>query len=341
MVSGPTTIALSLLFSPATFAAALDRFDLLGEQAPGIRPRHCAHLALFALGAYLLSALGPIIAVSLLPVLEGRPSETAPEAQSVVALARLLIPFVIAVFAIVSGLAGALVGHVTRRWGPGRRSALRWFACLALIVSFWLPFLITSNLIVNRGVPAAWIIMGPLALPCILTAVVAWRERGSLGILFRFRSDRAGTSSVHPEFLDQVISAVAEADGQEESRIEALAHTEPELEMAHLVAGIRRVAAPSATISESRVQEIVRAMVAASPATAAKRSAVRRPTAALASVGEFCSSWACLAAGLLIVSPLGGVPPSVVSAGAVGFLGSAGIIFLARLSEAESTTVLT
>ena len=330
MVSGPTTVALSLLISPATFAAALDRFDLLGEKAPGIRSRNWAHLALCGLGAYMLSALGPIIAVSLLPVVRGQPPETAPEAQSVLELGRLLTPFVMAILAIVSGVAGALVGRVTSRWGPRRRGTLRWFACLALIASFWLPFLITTNLIVHRGVPAVWIIMGPLALPFILTAVVAWRECG-----------RAGTRSIHPEFLDQVVSAVIEADKQDESCIETLPHTEPELEMAHLVAGIRRVAAPDATISESRVQEIVTAMVAASPGTAPKRSAARWPTATLSKVGEFCSSWACLAVGLLIVSPLGGVPPSVVSAVTVGFLGSAGIFFLARRVEALSMTVPT
>ena len=43
---------------------------------------------------------------------------------------------------LVSGCAGALVGHVTRGWRPRKRDVAHWFACLALVASFLVPLLI-------------------------------------------------------------------------------------------------------------------------------------------------------------------------------------------------------
>ena len=97
--------------------------------------------------------------------------------------------------------------------------------------------------------------------------------------------------------------------------------------MIHLVRGIRSVVGPSASLSPQRVDEIVNSMLdmpqtkAAKPTIAQRvRDRITRPRPS--TVGQFCTNWACLAAVLLMVGMLGGVPPNLVLAGLAGLLGS-------------------
>jgi len=184
MVAGPMTFALSLLVAPAVFAAARDRFDLSGRRLPGTRA--CCQwvvLVAFALAAYLLSGFGPAIVESLAQAGQGRPPEPARAAtESLLQAARSLLSVTVGLFAIVSGYAGALIGHVTRGWHPRKRDIAHWLACLALVASFLLPLLFATGFILNRGASPAWIILGPLFLPTLLTALLAWRERHALGL---------------------------------------------------------------------------------------------------------------------------------------------------------------
>ena len=341
MISGTATLAMSLLVSPAVFAAALNDFDLLGKMVPGTRTRHWACLVLWALGAYLLSAVGQTLALSLVAVAGGEPLEAVPAApKPVLALARSLMPFSFGIFAIVSGVAGALVGEVTRRRDFQYLSALRWLACLVLIASFGFPFLVTANLIGHRGLPVASIVWCPLALPLILTGLLARWHCGGFGVPLGHQNRRMRATLAEGESLDRILSNVIEANGHDGSSLGEEAHTEAELEMAYLAASIRRVAASSATIPETRVQEIVEALVAASP-LAQGSSVSRAPSRKLAVGGEFSSAWICLTAGLLVISPLGGVPANVVSAAIVGLLGSAVIVFLRSRNEIAPMTVPT
>ena len=326
MVAGPMTVALSLLVAPAVFAAARDRFDLSGSDTPGTRAGQWALLVTFALLAYILAAFGPAVAVSLLAAPQGTPPEPAPAAPgSLLQTARSLFPVTAGLLTVVSGCAGGLVGHVTRGWHPRRRDVAHWFACLALVASFLLPLLFATGFILNRGASAAWIILGPLFLPALLTALLAWRKRHSLGIRIGRGFANAG-DSVDPKSLDRIVSAAAQ---DSELDLDTVADTKSEREMAYLASAIRRIAAPTATLSESKAKEIVRALQTA-PATAAPTTNGRRKLRlALTRIGGFYTGWTCLAAGLLLVSPIGGVPTSVVSAVAVGFVGSAAIVWIA------------
>ena len=136
-----------------------------------------------------------------------------------------------------------------------------------------------------------------------------------------------------------IVTAVTAASEHSEPRLEDLAKTDFELEMAHLAAGIRREVAGRATISESRVQKIVTAMLKAPPARAPKTAVPPNPTLEPGNVGVFATSWACLAIGLVIVSPLGGVPISLLSAMGVGLVGSAAVTLIARRYLSLSDTV--
>jgi len=85
------------------------------------------------------------------------------------------------------------------------------------------------------------------------------------------------------------------------------------------------VVGPSANLSPQRVDEIVNSLLDVPQTKAAKPSVPQRARdriGRLATVGQFCTNWACLAAVLLMVGMLGGVPPNLALAGLAGLLGS-------------------
>ena len=339
MVAGPMTLALSLLVAPAVFVAARDRFDLTGRGTPGTRVRQWALLVAFALAAYVLAAFGPTIAASLLAPPLGTPPEPAPAASgALLQLARSLFPFTIGLFTTVSGCAGALVGHVTGGWRPRKRDVAHWFACLALVASFLIPLLVAANFALNRGSSVAWILLGPLFLPTLLAALLAWREREALGLRLGTRGLVSRRDSVDAKSLDRIVSAVAR---DPELDLDTVARTRQEREMAHLASAIRRIAAPAATLSESKAKEIVKALQTAPAAAEPRTAGWKRLQLELTRVGRFYTGWTCLAAGLLLVSPIGGVPMSVVSAVAVGFVGSAAIVWIASRRPTLAATAST
>lgn len=338
MVAGPMIFALTLLVAPAIFAAARDRFDVSDCETPGTRALQGVLLVAIALAAYVLSAFGPTIAVSVLAATHGTPPESAPGAPgSLLQAARSLLPFTVGLFTVVSGYAGGLIGHVTRGWHPRRRDIAHWFACLALVASFLLPLLLATSFILNRAASPAWIILGPLFLPVLLTALLAWRERHALGLSIgrRFAST---ADSVDPKSLDRIVSAVAQ---DADSDLDTVARTRPEDEMAHFASAIHRIAAPTATLSESKAREIVKALQPAPAAAEQATTGRKRLRLELTRVGGFYTGWTCLAAGLLLVSPIGGVPMSVVPAVAVGFVGSAGIVWIASRRPKPTATAST
>lgn len=339
MIGGPTVAAVSLLISPAAFAACRQWTDLLDSRSRESTHRHLTQLGLFALVAFLLSTLGSSIAAPLVPAVPNPLTDAiSPASRSVLDRASVLIPLAIAILTLLSGFAGGLVGLATQAWQPLRRCVTAWFASLILIAAFLLPFLASVNAIVHHGASPVWIIAGPLALPLLLTGALAWHQRRNIGFRVGAGGFRARSDALDPEVVDRIISEVA---GGLEPGVDAPARTESEAEMAQLAAAIRHVAAPQATMSEARVQQIVADILAKSPAPAPMRPDAWRPRIAAGTIGIFCAAWACLAVGLLIVSPLGGVPPSVVSAVAVGFLGSAGVLWIGRRSPALAATLQT
>lgn len=322
MAVGPAMVACALLVSPSLFAAGVRCADLLDIAFNLTRRDFWMQMGVCAAVAFLLSALGAGIVPNLVLSVQDHAQEmvsgSAPE------LAALILPFELSGLAALSGIAGALVGHATGHWKPLRRNVARWFACLALMASFLIPLLVAVNALVQHGASPVWVLAVPLAIPLTLTTILARRERHSFAVSFPW--GRTGRGQLDGEAFDRIVTGLVEGP---ESEVDGLARSESEIEMAHLAAAIRRIAAPRATMSESRAAEIVAGIATASPS--APGPARRRwPRPRPGSVGGFCTSWTCIAAGLVIVSPLGGVPISVVSAVATGLLGSAGIVMLGR-----------
>ena len=328
MVLGPSMIAFALLISPSLYGACLAQVSGFDGTPGRVLAGRWAVMTLLAGLAYLLSAAGPGIVSSLLSsVTEGSSAAPATPRPPASELARHLIPVSLAAFVPISGTAGTLVGHVTSPWQPALRSATRWVAGITLMASFLLPFLATANAIALQGTSPIWIIVNPLVLPLVLTSALAVRERDALGLRLGAWWRRTGPNSLDPEALDRIITGVT---GDPGSRIDPRSLTGPEREMAAIAAAIRSIAGSRPTLSESRVREIVTAIIEASPPNTSQAATPRRSWFGPSELGGFCTSWTCLAVGLVIVSPLGGVPISVATAAVVGFLGSAGILLVAR-----------
>lgn len=330
MVAGQATVAMSVLIPPAVFAASLDHFDLFGEAMAGTRARHWTQLVVLASVACLLSAAGPTFVEALAAVVSGVPLDAVPAAaQPVLDTGRGLIPVAFGLFAVVSGVAGGLFGRLTRRSGWPNLGAVRWLACLALVASFWFPFLVTANLVLQRSASVVWIVCLPLALPLALTATMAWwcrRREPAVGIA----GDEKRARSREAESLDKTLSKVIANDELGGLDTMSSAGAKAEVEAVRLAAGIRRVVAPRAAVSQNRVRGIVEAMLEVPPSTAPRAWATDASRGNRAILGDFCSSWIVLAVGLVMVGPLGGVPPSLISAAVAGFLGAMGLFVLGR-----------
>jgi len=338
MVLGPTTLALPLLISPSLFASSVGQTNGL-ETTPGqALARYLVFFALLAGVAYLLSTIGTALATTLTSAVPQSPEGPAVSPPPALELTRHLIPVAISANVPLSGVAGILVGRATDPWQPLWRNATRWILGVALTASFLLPFLATTKAIAQHGTSPIWIILNPLAIPFLLTSFLAVRERHAHGLRPGTWWRRADPNTLDPRSLDRIVTRVTR---DPDSAIDPRDLTGPEREMAILATAIHRIAAPQATLSESRVREIVTALVEAAPAKSPEGTRPRRSWLEPTVLGGFCTSWTCLAAGLLIVSPLGGVPTSVVSAAVVGFLGSAGIALVARRFPGLASTVPT
>lgn len=324
MALGSTTAALSLLVAPASFAAAA-RGPIFGKRDRSAVGRQAMQLVLLALGAYALYGLGPKLSSGLL-YLDSYPPPDVVATSQIVESARFWVPSTIAIFTVLAGVAGGLTSRVMEWWNPGRRIAVTWLSFLGLFLSFWLPFLLTANLILHSGVAPAWILPGSLLLPTILVAGTAWHLVDDLRLPGVFRRRRGRIDSDDPLRIDRVDRAVnPPAAGPDEPPIGTVAATQAELEMIHLAKGIRSVVGPSASLSPQRVDEIVDTLLHAPPNEATKPTVAQRARGRIgrpATVGQFCTNWACIAAVLLMVGMLGGVPPNLVLAGLAGLLGS-------------------
>ena len=338
MAFGPTTVTFAFLISPAVFAAALERFHPFRSDTPAGRGAHWGHLALFGLAASALAAVGPhVVEAFVTPAALRQTPEDALVAYEALAIGRLLLlPLAMGLLALCSGIVGGLVGQATARWRPRRRDAARWLMCLALIASFLFPFLVVINVIRLYQAPAYWIIVGPLVVPLFFVGTLMWRIRATSGLRLARRQD---LSTMDPETVDRIVSAVNATGEHPERDPQGLATTGFELEMVRLAAGIRREIAMRTTISESRVQEIVTEMLRVSPARASRFSVSTSAVPEPGRAGVFVTSWGCLAAGLMIVSPLGSVPPSFLSAIGAGLLGSIAVVFIARRYPSLKDTV--
>ena len=322
MLLGPTTTALSLLVAPATFAAAATGW-ITGGHDRRIVQRRVAQLVLLAVAAYAMYVFGPWFSSAFL-ALDGAPPSVRASPQ-IVESARIWLPATIAIFTVLSGVAGGFTSQVAESWKAGQRVSVKWLFCLTLFLSFSLSFLLTTNLILQNGVASAWILPGSLLLPTVLVAAVAWRPVSNLRPSGVFRRGRSKGSSDDPLYMDRVDRAVNPPAGVPHESIGALAATPAELEMIHLAKGIRSAVGPDASLSPQRVDQIVNSLLDAPSAEATKPAVSGRARERIGQpppVGQFITHWACLALGLLMAGTLGGIQPHLALAGLIGLLGS-------------------
>ncbi len=332
MVLGPSTIAISFLMSPALFAASAIRFDLLTAREPAVRRLYWGQMALAGLAAYSLAAVGPLAVRSLLPgATDPLPESFSPFPEAVVGL-RMFLPISCGLFAVVSGVAGALAGRMSARsvWN-GARAAL-WFACLGLMGTFWALFRSTGYQILQDGDSPVWIMLTPLALPVVLTGTLAWRELGP-PTRPRFRKT-AKSNPPDSDWLDQGRLGADDEHRATEvaSGVDATAGGE---DAASIARRIRSLVGSRAELSQTQIAEIVEALSEHEQAPYGRgvRKSIVRPNI----LGDFCSAWTCLSAGSLIVASLAGMLTSISAALMAGFVGSAGVAMTLRSHAGETT----
>ena len=323
MVLGPSTVASAVLVSAATFAGSAMRFDLLTTQDSERRRIYWGQLVLFGLAAYLLAAIGPPTVRSMLPRAASLISETNSLFPSVLGDLRLLSPVPLALFAVMSGVAGGVVGRATSRSVMTQAAAVPWLACLGLVGVFVASFLGTSNLIVEHGYPSVWIIVGPVTVPLIVISALAWREFPEHRSRLRVAQRQGEPVLLDSDTVDEILSKVIEHPHKTEGPKSATAASDEE-EVVRLVRGIRHVAGSRARMSEAQVSALVAQL--ASQGEVGTPRGVHKRTVQHTPVLAFCSVSASLGAGCLVVGSMGGLVPSIFSAVVVGLVGSA-VIF--------------
>ncbi|MYJ95813.1 MAG: hypothetical protein F4053_09585 [Proteobacteria bacterium] len=314
MVVGPSTVAIAFLVAPAVFAASAIRFDLLTARESAVRRVYWGQLVLGALCAYLLWATGPLAARSMLPVVIDPPPESFMPFRQALASLSLLSPVSCALFVMVSGIAGALIGRVaaTSVWNGARAS--QWVACLGLMVAFWAPYHYARDRILQDGISVAWIVLAPLSLPVFLTGALALREFGS---------------RLRPLRLPSLKSDPQDVAGAEQDNDIGLS-----MEDAVIARRIRSLVGTRATLSQPQIDEIVTAL-------SNREEPLHEPGAhgsakRAESLGEFCAAWTCLTTGFLIVASLGGLLRDFPVALLAGLAGSIGVMLILRAGTREA-----
>ena len=324
MVVGPSMIGLALLVSAATFAASVVRFDLLATRDSGHRRSYWGQLVLFGLVAYLLAAIGPPVVRSMLPGAGILPAEEYTLFPGALSNLRLLSPVPFALFAVISGIAGALVGRIASRSVWTHVGAVPWLACLGLVSVFVLSFLGTSSLIVQHGFPSLWIIVVPVTTPLIVIAALAWGKRSDRQSLLRIGRMRVEPAPIDPDTVDEIPSEVIEGRHEAEGPRAAVASDEDEV--MRLAQGIRRLAGPRRRMSEPQVAAITAQLVG--QGVGRNQGIVHKPRRHFAAVGEFVSACASLGVGCLVIGSMGGLRPSISTAVVAGLIGSAAVLAL-------------
>lgn len=304
-VLGMAIFPLPMMAAPATYFAALNRFDLYGDMESGLSRSHWKQLGLIALGASVVLLLAPVGYEYAWRAVIGSYDTVLLERMAAANNARLMLPLAVALFVIVAGVGGAVTGRITRGLTTGRRYVARWTVGAGLVGSFLAAMVVMAELIAMRGVLSPpWLALAPPAVPFALVCVLARRD------------------------CARVIQSMAERVGLHRG------HRPDPAETGALVNGLRQVAAPAVAIDELRVREIVTGLTAsAKPSTQPSRTRVRRAAGDWRwgqMAGGFAGSWAYLSVGFLWLGGAGLSPPTVVSALSAGLIGAAGAILTSR-----------
>lgn len=337
MTAGSASIVLSLLVPLAVFAAALSSFDPIDEAAPGSRKRDWKQLAAMALGAWLLSGLGPIASDFVLYKM--RTAAELPSHPVAFTEVMVLVPVTIGLFVVLSGVAGALVGQRTQWLPRWCRHLVQWVACLALVAVFWFPVMGAGELVDRHGGSVAWLlVLLPLTVPVIATWVLLRMQGYELRDLLPVPAGATRSRPLDPAAIDRLTTIVVEGKRETDQAMEGelVFKNEAEAEMFRFLAELRRVVAPGVATSDRKVQEIVHAVIATPPLPRPAPKQVRLRAAAwwpkidIAPMREVGVSWACLTVGLLLLGLVGGISPNLVAAAVLGLLGAIGTMLLAE-----------
>ncbi|MDE0356294.1 MAG: hypothetical protein OXN92_00935 [Gammaproteobacteria bacterium] len=328
-------MAVALLVSAATFAASAVRFDLLTARDPKRRRVYWTQLVLVGLGSYLLVAIGAPLVRSMLPGAGDLPVDSLLPSARALNL-RLLFPIPFGVFAVLSGVVGALVGRITSRSVLKHSGVIPWLACFGLVGAFAASFLGTSSLIVQGAFPSAWIIIAPLTVPLIAVAVLARRDDLDPRSLFRPKRETVDSDPMDPDTVDEILSRVIESRHTKGGDPGTATTISAEDRVAHFTGSIRNVAGSRARMSPAQVSGIVEHLVTQDDER--MQPVAKTRLRARAAMGELCAVWVSLAAGCLVVGSIGGLMPSISAAVIAGIVGSVvALPFFRDPSRAYST----
>lgn len=312
----------SALLAPlAVFGGALDRFDAFGESASGVRRRQWLWLTCVAVAAGLVAGFAPVLGDRALAMIADDPAAVPLAAPTPASdYVRLLAPFALALFVVVSALAGAVVGRQTERMSPAVGRSWRWLACVVLFALFCVPVVAVAELVVVQGFPAVLIAVVPPAVPFAATYVMLRIEHYDLRDVLGL--PRPG--QLDSEAIERLAAAVIAADEEgHDGRIVATARNEEELRAARFMLRLQRAAAPILTVSPASARRIVNSALAAAPAPQeAEPPWLHRHFERAVSLAI---SWAALTLCLLFSGGMiGGAVgrDSLLAAAAVGLLGA-------------------
>ncbi len=182
----------ALVLPPAVFASAMHDFGLIGRDGTGSARRNWALLFGLSLAAYGFGALvEPMLAgwtgsdwgfpASMFHAAraEQAAAETASGAEAArhlrragIVLVQIYVPIANAAFAIVAAVLGESTGRLTRAMSSWSRYAARWLAGGLLMIAFWLPAILASELVSYNGAWEGLLLLFPLCLPLVLAGIL-------------------------------------------------------------------------------------------------------------------------------------------------------------------------
>lgn len=336
------TFPLTVLCAPAVFVAALDEYDVYGRRVQGVGRRQLGLVALVAFSAGLASAVGPALFDYALGVVGSTAHVLVPREGMVAdANARLMVPPALALFVVVAGLAGAVVGRLTTGLADALRILTRWVAGVLLVGVFWVTMVVAAELITMHGVLSPiWLALAPPFVPFLLTCILAREDCAriarSLIDRIRYRRER-----MDPLILDDLVTAIRRADDADSGTGGTTADHQPDPEMVELLTRLRGLAGPSDAAEESRVRGIVSALAVPPPGVVRdvpQRAEVGLSPGRLQTAGAVVGCWACLSVALLLLGGAAIVPPTIASASISGVLGAWATVHIACWDKARALT---
>ena len=250
-----------------------------------------------------------------------------------------MVPPALALFVVVAGLAGAVVGRLTTGLADAPRILTRWVAGVLLVGVFWVTMVGVAELITMHGMLSPiWLALAPPLVPFLLTCILARDDcvriiRSAVDRI-RYRHER-----MDPLVLDDLVTAIQRADDADSGTSGTTADHQPDPEMVELLTRLHGLERPRDAAEESRVREIVSVLTAPSAGAARdvpQRTEVGLPPGRLQTAGAVVGCWACLATALLLLGGAAIGPTTIASASISGVLGAWATVHIACRDKARA-----